>query len=84
MNPQKKAITRQQAEAEEHQEAQTQQQTQDSTQLEFATVEELLRHDTLHTPVPPAIAQRLQESLNQLPASSRPPWWRRIFGDSSL
>src|SRR5438132_4568836 len=48
---------------------------------EFASVEEMLRHDALHTPVPPAIAHRLQKSI----AAAPPPptgssWWRRIFG----
>ena len=32
---------------------------------EFASVEEMLRHDALHTPVPPAIAHRLQESIRK-------------------
>jgi len=46
---------------------------------EFASVDEMLRHDALHTPVPPAIAHRLQESIGKIPqpASS---WWRRLFG----
>lgn len=46
---------------------------------EFATPEELLRHDALHTPVPPAIARRLKESLGPLPPPSSP-WWRKFFG----
>ena len=54
------------------------QQAQQPAVREFATVEEMLRHDALHTPVPPAIAYRLQESIGQTP----PPrsWWRRMFG----
>jgi len=47
--------------------------------LEFAAAEELLRHDALHTPVPPAIAERLQASVAQLPAPARA-WWRRCLG----
>jgi hypothetical protein len=49
------------------------------TAREFATPEELLRHDALHTPVPPSIARRLKESLGPLtpPSSS---WWRKFFG----
>jgi hypothetical protein len=45
---------------------------------DFASVEEMLRHDALHTPVPPAIAHRLQESIGK---SSPPPgpWWRRFL-----
>jgi hypothetical protein len=52
-------------------------QTQEQSVTEFATVEEMLRHDALHTPVPPSIAHRLQESIGPAPARS---WWRRFFG----
>ena len=55
------------------------QETQQQAAREFATPEEMLRHDALHTPVPPAVAQRLQQSLTQIPAPSRA-WWRRWFG----
>jgi hypothetical protein len=80
MNPQKKATIHQQSEEEQH--ALNQQQTQAPNAREFASVEEMLREDSLNTPVPPAIAQRLQEAINQLPASPRRPWWRRILGGS--
>ena len=49
---------------------------QQETVHEFATLEEMLRHDALHTPVPPAIAHRLQASIAQLPPPARS-WWRR-------
>jgi len=78
MNPPKKVTTRQQAE--EQQNAQSQQQSQHETVHEFATVEEMLRHDAVHTPVPPSIAHRLQESVSQLPAPRPRAWWRRLFG----
>jgi hypothetical protein len=39
----------------------------------------MLRHDAIHTPVPPAIAERLEQSLAQLPHPPRS-WWRRILG----
>jgi hypothetical protein len=52
------------------------QEAQHSVQ-EFATVEEMLRHDARHTPVPPNIAHRLQESIGPAPTRS---WWRRLFG----
>jgi hypothetical protein len=65
---------------EQEQLAAAQQQTQSSSAKEFATVEELLRHDALHTPVPPAIAHRLEESVSQLPPPSGRAWWRRFFG----
>ena len=35
------------------------QHAQEASATEFATPEEMLRHDALHTPVPPAIAHRL-------------------------
>jgi hypothetical protein len=65
----------------EQQEAfqQQQQRAQSQKFREFASPEELLRHDALHTPVPPAIAQRLRESLGKVPVPP-PPWWRRLFG----
>ncbi|MGA2863954.1 MAG: hypothetical protein ABSF95_05655 [Verrucomicrobiota bacterium] len=56
-----------------------QQQRQQSAPLEFGSVEELLRHDALHTPVPPSIGRRLQESLLDMSAPRRR-WWRRLFG----
>lgn len=46
---------------------------------EFSSVEEMLRHDALHTPVPPAIAHRLRESIGPMPLPARP-WWRRLLG----
>ena len=57
-----------------------QEQTQSSSAQEFASVEEMLRHDALHTPVPPAIAHRLEESTSQLPPPSGRAWWRRLLG----
>ena len=54
-------------------------QLQQPSAREFATVEEMLRHDALHTPVPPAIAHRLKESIGQLPPPQRS-WWQRLFG----
>lgn len=57
-----------------------QQQAQSSSAQEFGSVEEMLRHDALHTPVPPTIAHRLEESVKQLPPSSSRAWWRRFFG----
>lgn len=54
------------------------QKQEQSAALEFPSVEQMLRHDALHTPVPPAVAARLEQSIAQLPAPSRP-WWRRLF-----
>ena len=56
------------------------QQAQSSTAREFASVEEMLRHDALHTPLPPTIAVRLEESVKQLPPPASRAWWRRFFG----
>jgi hypothetical protein len=50
-----------------------------SATREFATAEEMLRHDAIHTPVPPAIAYRLQNSIAQVPRPRRS-WWQRWFG----
>jgi hypothetical protein len=56
-------------------------QTQQSSETvtEFANPEDLLRHDALHTPVPPSIARRLKESLGALTPPSNS-WWRKFFG----
>lgn len=64
---------------EQVQPAALEQQSQQTAAREFATPEEMLRHDALHTPVPPGIAQRLQQSLAQISPPHRS-WWRRWFG----
>jgi hypothetical protein len=46
---------------------------------EFQTAEELLRYDAGQTPVPPAVARRLDESIQREPKAARP-WWRRLTG----
>jgi hypothetical protein len=65
---------------EQEQLAATQEQTQSSSPQEFASVEEMIRHDTLNTPVPPTIAHRLADSISQLPPPPARGWWRRFFG----
>lgn len=50
-----------------------------SAEQQFDSVEQLLRHDALHTPVPPNIVRRLRESLAGASAPSKA-WWRRFFG----
>ena len=65
---------------EQEQLAAAQQQTKSASPQEFASVEEMLRHDALHTPVPPNIAFRLEESVSQLPPPPSRAWWRRFFG----
>jgi hypothetical protein len=77
MNHRKKLISKQQNEEQQHTSGQEQ-----TSSLEFDTVETMLRHDALHTPVPPNIARRLQESVAQLPAPPPRSWWKRFFGEN--
>ena len=53
---------------------------QSSSAQEFANAEEMLRHDALHTPVPPTIAHRLEESVKDLSPAEARAWWQRWFG----
>jgi NAD-dependent oxidoreductase involved in siderophore biosynthesis len=69
-------------EQEQTQQPSAAQQTQEAAAREFATPEEMLRHDALHTPVPPTIAHRLQESIGKTPARTQS-WWRRLLGGSN-
>ena len=68
--------------SQEQQQHAAEQQTQQPAAREFASAEELLRYDAEHTPVPPAIAQRLQKSTSELPQPKRA-WWKRLFGGSN-
>jgi hypothetical protein len=67
------------SQAQQEQSAAAEQQTQKSEERQFESVEHLLRHDAVHTPVPPRIASRLRESLAGSSAPSKG-WWRRFFG----
>ena len=58
------------------------QQAQPPVFREFATPEEMLRHDALHTPVPPAIAFRLSGAIGPTPLRNRS-WWQRLLGGSN-
>ena len=60
------------------QQQEVQRQHEQAKPLEFATPEQMLRHDALHTPVPPSIAHRLHASVSHLPGAR--PWWRRLLG----
>jgi len=77
MTPPKKLTHTQQA---EEQSAVGHQQSQSQSGQEFASVEEMLRHDAGQTHVPETIGQRLQESVRKLPAPIRQSWWRKLFG----
>jgi hypothetical protein len=65
-------------EEEQQQQVSGQEATQRSA-TEFASVEEMLRHDALRTPVPPSVAERLGESIGSTAPQGRA-WWRRFFG----
>ena len=52
--------------------------SQQTTAREFATAEELLRHDAAKTEVPPVIAERLTKSIQNLPRPSKT-WWERLL-----
>jgi cytochrome c-type biogenesis protein CcmH/NrfG len=50
-----------------------------STALEFASPEEMLRHDSAQLQVPDRVIERLQESIRQEPPRPKG-WLRRLFG----
>ena len=50
--------------------------SQRTTAREFASTEELLRHDAAQTQVPPVIAERLTQSIAKLPGKPQS-WWQR-------
>jgi len=52
--------------------------SQQTSVREFASVEEVLRHDAGQTAVPPAIAERLARSAQNVPPPERS-WWQRVF-----
>jgi hypothetical protein len=56
-----------------------QQNVERQSAMEFATAEEMLRHDASQTAVPPAVADRLQRSVECEPKPVRG-WWQRLFG----
>ncbi len=56
-----------------------QQNIQQQTTMEFASADEMLRHDAGQTPVPPAVAERLQRSIEREPKPPRS-LWQRLFG----
>ena len=53
------------------------QQQQKSEAKEFSSVEELLRHDTAETVVPPGVAVKLNQSIANAPKPKS--WWQRFF-----
>jgi hypothetical protein len=61
------------------QEQLSQTQSQQTSSREFASVEDALREDIRQTVVPPAVEQRLSESIAKLPKPEKP-WWKRLIG----
>lgn len=59
--------------------SETQQQAQEHIAKEFASAEDLLRHDAAQTAVPPAVQERLRRSLAQEPKPPEKRGWRRFF-----
>jgi len=70
------------SEEQQQQQHAAEQQTQQQSAREFANTEEMLRYDAAHTPVPPAIAQRLQKSTGELP-QPKLVWWKHLFGGTN-
>ena len=62
----------------QEQEQLTEVKAQQTTAREFASVEEVLRHDAGQTVVPPGIAERLARSVQNVPPPERS-WWQRVF-----
>jgi hypothetical protein len=54
------------------------QQTAHQAALEFASVEEMMRHDAQQNPPPPQLAHRVAESVSKLPKPARS-WWQKWF-----
>jgi hypothetical protein len=64
----------------QHEELQAGEQTRQAhAGLEFATAEDLLRHDRAATPLPDGLESRLKQSLAAEPPLPRP-WWKRLLG----
>ena len=64
--------------AQEQNEAEQRTGNQADTAREFATPEELLRHDASRSRPPEEIAARLGESIRR--EEPPRPWWKRFFG----
>jgi hypothetical protein len=74
-----KKQVRLQSEQKQSTEQQEHQQQAAGTALEFDSAESLLRHDALHTPIPPRVEERLRESLAEETLPGRP-WWKKLLG----
>jgi hypothetical protein len=74
--PQSK-LNQQQEQAEAQQQGQLQAPQQQGR--DFGSVEDMLRFDAAQNQVPPAVAQRLQESIEREQIQPPKPWWKRLF-----
>ncbi len=61
--------------------AEVQNTTQNAAEIEFTSVEEMLRFDAAQVSPPPSVAERLNQSLAAEP-KPKTSWWRRWFGSS--
>lgn len=67
----------------QQQTAQADQTQQTGTQAaqSFENAEEVIRADRAQTPVPPALGDRIADSLSREPQAVAPKsWWQRLFG----
>jgi hypothetical protein len=85
MKPERKLSFRQETREEQQEQLVDTAQTTRNIQ-EFASAEELLRHDAALTTVPPTIAERLATSTRSESSAAKPgnaapvPWWKRLLG----
>ena len=83
MNPEESKLRQRQESEETSQESSGQLHSEQSHQQEeareFATVEDLLRHDSSGNPVPPEIAERVNRSIAAEPTKGTS-WLRKMFG----
>ena len=77
MNPRNSKLQHQHEQEAQEQSAQGQQTQQ--APLEFAAAEEAIRHDAAQTELPPAIAERLRDSIAREPKPAAS-WWKRLLG----
>ena len=71
-------MKRQTKQTSQEQEQVSEAQTQQATSREFASTDELLQHDAAQIVVPPAVAERLSQSIQNLPKPATS-WWRRLL-----
>lgn len=78
MNPKIPKLQQQQRPQKQEQEQETTEQNASGVAREFASAEEMLRHDAEGTGPPKALAHRVAESIAREPRPARS-WWQRWF-----